>query len=315
MLQESQMSGHDDVLKHGARRNVDGATVGRDDDDGALERHFPAKVDSTGDCEVIELDDVRDARNAGLEAGDFLKVTAELDERGRAEAVRVHDKLAVLKSVEVRLDQHEVRAGLDRQESAAGNVDTMGIAEVPDGSADGGLELENAYVGLALLVCRDGLFVGDDFHAKLVVFNHALDRTEVHPDVVGVKVLELLDRLELVDMLLWHLGDFQQADGTLVVDYGATLDVRLCLIRQFHDVLGLCVDHVLQDAEVDDGTEVVGVREEDDFDAPVDELVKYAGIVERLEDVTVAWRVPVFDLGVGVLWHGQERVLEDTRIP
>lgn len=42
MLQDSQAALHDTVLEHGSRGDIDGATLGGDDDDGALERDITA---------------------------------------------------------------------------------------------------------------------------------------------------------------------------------------------------------------------------------------------------------------------------------
>ena len=96
-----------------------------------------------------------------------------------------------------------------------------------------------------------------------LLLDNTLDGLEVHPDVVGVEVLELLDGLELVDVLLGDLGDLEQAGLALVVDDGTTLDIGLGLVGQLHDVLGLGLNHVLQDAEIDNGAEVVSVGQED----------------------------------------------------
>lgn len=43
------------------------------------------------------------------------------------------------------------------------------------------------------------------------------------PQVVGVEELEGLDGREVVDVLLGHLGDFQQPQLVLVLDEGASL--------------------------------------------------------------------------------------------
>ena len=314
MLQNPQATLHNTVLQNRARRHVDGAPFRGNDDDRTLQGHVAAEVDGAGDGQVVEFDDARDAGDVLLEVRDLLEVGAELDDGDAAEAVGVHDELAVLEAVQVRLDEEQVGAGLDGEETAAGHVDAVGVAEVADGGADGGLQLVDGLVGVTLLVGGDGLLVGDDLHLELVLLDDALDGAQAHPDVVGVEVLELLDGLELVDVLLGDLGDLEQAGLALVVDDGATLDVGLGLVRQLHDVLGLGVDHVLQDAQVDDGAEVVGVGEEDVLDAALEQLVEGARVVERLEDVTVAGGVPVLERGVVALGGGEQGVLDDAGV-
>lgn len=190
----------------------------------------------------------------------------------------------------------------------------MGVVEVTDGSTDGRLELDDGDVRLALLVAGDRLAVGDDLHLELVVLHDTLDGLQVEPDVVGVEVLELLDRLELVDVLLGDLGNFQQADRALVIDDSTTLDVGLGLVGQLHDVLGVGLHHVLENAKIDNGAQVVHVGQEDDLDAPLQELVQDARVVQRLEDVTVARGVPLVDGSIKVLGDGEQRVLVNSGV-
>jgi hypothetical protein len=85
----------------------------------------------------------------------------------------------MLQRVQVTSDQEQIRAALDWQEAAAGNVDTASSGEVPNGSTNGGLELDNR-----LTIVGD-LGVGDDIE-PLVVFQRAfahpaLDSLEIHP--------------------------------------------------------------------------------------------------------------------------------------
>ena len=263
---------------------------------------------------MVQFDNTRNARNALLEVRDLLEVGSKLDHGDTAETVGVHDQLAVLQTVEIRLDQQEIRAGLDGQEATTGNVDTVAVLEMTDGGTHGGLELVDGLVGITLLVGGDGFLVGDDLHLEFVLLDHALDGTQVHPDVVGVEVLELLDGLELVDVLLGHLGNLQQTGLALVVDDGTTLDIGLGLVGQLHDVLGTGVGHVLQDPEVHDGTQVVRVGQEDVLDTALEELVEGTGVVEGLEHVTVTGRVPVLQGSVEALGGGQQRVLDDTGV-
>ena len=270
MLEQPQRTLNDDVLENGTRRNVDCGAFCRNDDDSSFECNTAAKVDRTGDGQVVKLNNLGDRRNAVLEAGNLLEVAAELDERSRAEAVGVNHKLAVLQGVQIGLDEHEVGAGLDGQETLPGDIDTVSALEVLDGSTDSGLELEDRNMGLALLGGRERLDIGYDLDAKLVLLNNTLDGLDIHPDVVSVEVLELFDGLELVYVLLRNLRDFKKTDGALVINDGTTLDIGLCLISQLHDVLSLGVNHVLQDAEIDDSTQVVGVGKENGLNDALD---------------------------------------------
>lgn len=314
MLKQTQATLHDNVLKDRSRWDVDGAALCSNDDDSALERHTTAEVDGTSDGEVVQLQHLGDGGDSLLEVRDLLEVTTELDQGGVTEAGGAHLKLTVLQCVEIRLDEHEVRASLDWQESSTGDVNTVGIVEVTNGSTDSGLELNDGDVGLSLLVTGDSLAVGNNLHLKLVILHDTLNSLEVEPDVVGVEVLELLDGLELVDVLLGNLGDFKQANGALVVDNGTALDIGLGLVGQLHDVLGVGLHHVLEDTEIDNSAQVVDVGQEDDLDTSLEELVKNARVVERLENITVTRGVPLVDGRVVVLGDREERVLVDSGV-
>jgi hypothetical protein len=314
MLQDSQASLDDTVFENGTRRNVNSAALAGNNDDCALESDVTTQVHRTSDGEVVELGNTWDAGDALLEIRNLLEVRTQLNDRSTAETVGVNDELAVLQAVKVRLDKHQVRAGLDGQETTAGHVDTVSIAEMANSGTDGGFELDDGKVGFTLLVGGNGLLVGDNLHLQLVLLNNTLDGAEVHPDVVGVEVLELLDGLEFVDVLLGDLSNFQQTHTTIVVNDGTTLDVSLGLIGQFHDVFGLGVDHVLKNAQINNGTEVVGVGKEENLNTALKKLVKNSGVVEGLENVTVTGRVPVGDLGVEALGCGEQGILEDTGV-
>ena len=169
----------------------------------------------------------------------------------------------------------------------------MCVFEVTNGSTNGSLELNNAEISLSLLVSWNGFLIGNDLHLKLVSLDNPLDGSEVHPDVVGVEVLELLDGLELVDVLLGNLSNFEQLSSALVVNDRATLDISLGLVCKLHDVLRLGLNHVLQDPEINHSTQIISIGQENDLDATLDQLIKDATVVQRLEDITVARRVPV----------------------
>ncbi len=48
---------------------------------------------------------------------------------------------------------------------------------------------------------------------------------QLDPQIVSIEDLERFNRLEVVDMLLWHLGDFQQPHFPVVFDERATLQI------------------------------------------------------------------------------------------
>jgi len=202
MLQETQRSLHHDILQDGAWRNVNGTSLIGYNDDSSFELHIAAQLDVSSNGKMVELDNLGNAWNLALEARNLFKVTSKLDQRSTSNPVGVHDQLAVLQSIQVRLDEHEVGASLDWQEAATWDVDAVSILKVTNGCTDCSLKLNDSLFGLALFVSRNGLFVGDDFHGKFIVLDNTLNGTQVHPNVVGVEVLELLDRLELVDVLL-----------------------------------------------------------------------------------------------------------------
>ena len=92
---------------------------------------------------MVQFQDSGDARNTFLEVRNLLKVASELDQGCRSESRGVDHKLTMLHGVEITLDQHEVRACLDRQEPSARNVDSMSILEVTDSGTNGSLELND----------------------------------------------------------------------------------------------------------------------------------------------------------------------------
>ena len=71
---------------------------------------------------------------------------------------------------------------------------------------------------------------------------------------------------------------------------------------------------MLEDPQINDGTQVVSVGEEDNFDSTLEQLVKRSRVVERLKDITVARGVPVANRRVGALGSREERVPENTGI-
>ena len=55
--------------------------------------------------------------------------------------VLAHVQVAIMQRVDITLNEQEVRAGFHRQETRAGNVDTMGVVKVFDSCARRSLEL------------------------------------------------------------------------------------------------------------------------------------------------------------------------------
>lgn len=112
-------------------------------------------------------------------------------------------------------------------------------------------------------------------------------------------------------MVLGDLSDLQKPCLSIVINDGSTLDVCLGLVGDLHDVLGLRVDHGLHDVEVDDGTQVVDVRDENVLLACSNKLVKETRVAEA-----VSWLVSPSRLG---LLTGERqrylRVLEGTILP
>lgn len=99
MLEQTERALDDNVLKDGARRNINGLTLGGNNNDSALEGDATAQVHSTSNGEVVQFENFGDGGDMLLEVGNFLEVTAELDQRRVAEAVGAHLKLTVLESV------------------------------------------------------------------------------------------------------------------------------------------------------------------------------------------------------------------------
>ena len=87
VLQQTQASLHDHILKHRSRRDIDGLAFGGHNDHGALQGNTTTQVDLSSDCEMVELNDLGNVRDARQEAGDLLEVASKLDERSWAETV------------------------------------------------------------------------------------------------------------------------------------------------------------------------------------------------------------------------------------
>ncbi|RUS14536.1 hypothetical protein BC938DRAFT_477312 [Jimgerdemannia flammicorona] len=223
-------------------------------DDCPPQLNLAPERDVASDRQMIELQDIRNALEPREEVIDFLEMIAELDERDGVEhAFRIHDKLAMVERIQIRGHEEQIRGGLDGQEAGPGHVDSVRALKVLDSSADGGLELQNLFARVG------GLIVDDDLKIHSGFVENAFNGAQVDPQVVGVKNLELLDRLEVLHVLRGHLRDLEKPDLTLVVNKGATLDVSLGLVRHLHDELGVRLHHVIQDVGVHRRAKIVHV--------------------------------------------------------
>lgn len=309
MVQDVEVAGNNLVLQDRARGNVNmRASVGNNDHS-ALENNIRTKRNISSDSQVVELQNVGWVVEAGQKVVDLLEVIAQLDQRNGVEhALGVDRQLAVVERVEIGGDQEQIRGRLDGQETATGDVDTVCVVEVLDTGTDGSLELDH------LLARFGGLVVDNDLQGELTVLDNTLDRLEVDPQVVGVEDLELLDRLEVLDVLGGDLGNLEQADRTLIVDERTSLDIGSGLVSDLHEELGTRLDHVVEDALVDGGTQVVDVGDKNVLLAIGNELIEESRVVERVEQVSVTGGVPVGNVAVGVAGGGEERVLVDARV-
>src|SRR5258708_5737696 len=143
----------------------------------------------------------------------------------------------------------------------------MRALEVFDGRTNSRLELNNRRAIIRRFIVDDNV----ELHA--LIFDDAFDGREGDVYRIGVEVLELAHALEVLDVLARYLGDFEQANLTLVLDDRTTLDVRLSLVRQLHEKLGLRLDKVVKDPEVHIGAQVVDIGHKDELLARTDELV------------------------------------------
>jgi len=294
MVDDGDVTRYEFVFEDGTIGQIDARTLIGDNDDGSTKSDVTSEPNIARNCQVIQLKEVGHSAEPLLEVNELLESVAEFNDGSLGEhAVGVHDELAVLKAVKIAGNQKQIGAALDRQEARSRNVDTMSTLEVLDGSTDGSLELDDW-----LAIIRN-LVVDDDIKFHSTAVHYAFERMEVNVHRVGVEVLELPNRLEVLDVLRRHLSDFEQADSALVIDDGTTLDVSLCLIGKLHEELSIGLAEMVEDAEIDIGTEIVNVGDEEVILSGIDKAVEKARVGERVEDVTVTGRVPFALVAVG----------------
>ncbi|KAH3670493.1 hypothetical protein OGAPHI_001008 [Ogataea philodendri] len=275
VFQNGQVSGHHNVLENGAVGDVDPLTLGANNNNRTLQLHALAEINVTGNRKVVQFEDSWHVRDSLLEVGHFLEVGAELDEWGAAKTGTVEVQSAVLQVKQVALHQHQVRR--------VSNADTLGV--------------------------------WNDLHLQCVGLDQTLDGWQVDPQVVGVEVGELLDRLELLGVVLWNLSDLQQSHLSVVVDQSTSLNVGSGLVGQLHNVFCSCFKHVVEDLGVDGGTQVVSVGNKQDLLTLLKQNVQLSRGNKRLEQVTVSRWVPSIELVVVRLWNREQRVLEHSWVP
>lgn len=74
----------------------------------------------------------------------------------------VNNKLTMLQRIYITLDQQQVTAALDWQESFTGDVDAMSVFEMFNGGSGGGFELDDS---VTLIGC---LGIDDDFQLHAI---------------------------------------------------------------------------------------------------------------------------------------------------
>ena len=179
----------------------------RHTDNCAAKRHVAAEVNIARDSEMVELDDLWDLLEALLELRNLLEVVAELDDRrGLKHALRVDRELAVLKRVNVTLDEEQVRAALDGQEAATGDIDTVCVVKVLDGVTGGGLKLNDSLPVIGRLRVYDDV----ELHALTLhdplerCRTNSVDAQPVHNDVLTSKVDPQVVRVEDLELANWR---------------------------------------------------------------------------------------------------------------
>ena len=91
---------------------------------------------------MVQLNDLGDLLESFLELLNLLEMVAQLDDRRRLEhPLRVDDELTMLKGVDVALDEQEIRAGFDGEETRSRDIDTVRVFEMLNGCPSGSFEL------------------------------------------------------------------------------------------------------------------------------------------------------------------------------
>ncbi len=78
----------------------------------------------------------------------------------------------------------------------------------------------------------------------------------------------------------------------LILNKRSSLNVGSGLVSDLHDELDLRLEAEVEDGEVDGGSEVVNVGEEDVLAALVNKILHQAGVVKREVEIAVAGWIP-----------------------
>jgi len=78
----------------------------------------------------------------------------------------------------------------------------------------------------------------------------------------------------------------------LILNERSSLNVGSGLVSDLHDELDLRLEAEVEDGEVDGGSEVVNVGEEDVLAALVNKILHQAGVVKREVEIAVAGWIP-----------------------
>ena len=105
----------------------------------------------------------------------------------------------MVQAIQVGHDEEEVAGFLDRKESGSGHIDAGRLLKTLHRRPHSCLQLIDADPALELFG------VDDDLHVESVLLQHPLDGRQTDPQVVGVKHIKLLHRLEIFFMFFRNL--------------------------------------------------------------------------------------------------------------
>jgi hypothetical protein len=125
----------------------------------------------------------------------------------------------------------------------------------------------------------------------------SINTWQVNPQIVRIEKFESLDGLEVFDMVLWDLCDFEESKVVLILHERASLHVCLRLVRHFHHEFGLLlsgcrVEQHAQNIQVHRRSQVVHVRDEAVLPAIGEESVEQPRVAEGEIEISVTWWVP-----------------------